>query len=857
MYSCCAMYGQTAWKKGFGGSNDDHGRAIATAADGRIAVIGTTSSDDADLEGLSKGFKDIVVIVYTPHGEIEWKRVYGGSDWDEGNSIAVTVDGSFFITGITASNDGDFEGLSKGGRDIFVMKIDTLGNVLWKRTIGGSGYGQENEEGRSIIATSDGGCVVTGVASSNDGDLEGMNLGWDDIVVVKLSSKGDVEWKKTYGGSNLEQGFAIVAARDGGYAVTGYSRSTDGDFEGISKGGDDMFVLKLDANGVKQWILTFGGSREEEGASICSTLDGGLVVVGRSRSNDGDFSRLNKGQEDIVVMKLDETGALQWKRTYGGLGPEGAKAVVSTTDGHLVVVGDVGSVDGDFIDLNKGWIDLFVMKLDASGNVRWKKTIGGSIDDVGHAVGSVADGRILVAGSFSSNDIDVAGMSKGEADIIVLSMSASGEIDQKQTFGGNGSDGGRSIVVTGDNEVLVVGHSSSNDGDFKGLGKGKEDLALVVLGNGSDVGSLRTYGGSGRESAASVTQTIDGGFVLVGVTDSKDGDFKKMNKGSSDIIVVKLSASKAVEWWKTYGGKEDDIAESVSSTPDGGFFVTGATSSTEGDFKGKGNTRSDIFVLNLDKNGKVVWKKTFGGSDGFSVGQDENGRCILATADGGCILTGFTSSNDGTFKDMKKGGSDIFVLKLDRQGGVQWTKVIGGSDRDEATSIAPTADGGYIITGYSASNDGDFTGEGKGDGDIIAIRLSAMGEIVWIKTIGGSASDGGSCVISVPDGGFVIAGSTESNNLDFHNMLQGARDIAVVKLDRDGLIQWKRTIGGTRRDTGRSISLMPDGGFALTGFTESNDGNFASMNKGDADIVVVYLDAQGALRSRPDNAATK
>ena len=222
-------------------------------------------------------------------------------------STISTPDGGYVLTGVTNSNDGDFKGMNKGERDIFVIKLDSRGDILWKKTFGGSGF----DEGTFITATPDGGYVLTGVTGSNDdGDFKEMNKGRQDVFVIKLDSRGDILWKKTFGGSGFDYGVSTISTPDGGYVLRGGTQSNDYDFKGMNKGEWDVFVIKLDSRGDILWKKVFGGSYGDGGRSITATPDGGYVLTGWTRSNDGDFKGMNKGEWDVFVIKLDSNGNL-------------------------------------------------------------------------------------------------------------------------------------------------------------------------------------------------------------------------------------------------------------------------------------------------------------------------------------------------------------------------------------------------------------------------------------------------------------------------------------------------------------------------------------------------------------------
>ncbi len=434
---------------------------------------------------MKKNLSLVVMMVWSCSvlfGQDTWVKVFGGSGYggsgdDSGESIITTPDGGYVLTGVTNSNDGDFKGMNKGGRDIFVIKLDSRGDVQWKKTIGSSEYDRSN----SITTAPDGGCVLTGLAASYDGDFNGINKGGADIFVIKLDSRGDVQWKKTFGGLFLDDGRSITTTPDGGFVLTGYTYANYGDFEGMNQGEWDIFVIKLDSRGSVEWKKTFGGTGGEEGNSITTSPDGGYVLTGVTSSNDGDFEGMNKGEKDIFVIKLNSRGDVEWKKAFGGTGGEEGYSITTSPDGGFVLTGSAYSNDGDFNGMNKGEWDIFIIKLESHGDVQWKKTIGGLRYEKGHSVTITLDDGYILTGGTQSNDGDFNGMNKGESDIFVIKLDSHGDVQWKKTFGGLWGDDGRSIATTPDGGFVLTGNTYPNDGDFKGMYKVDRDIFVIKL----------------------------------------------------------------------------------------------------------------------------------------------------------------------------------------------------------------------------------------------------------------------------------------------------------------------------------------------------------------------------------------
>jgi hypothetical protein len=263
----------------------------------------------------------------------------------------------------------------------------------------------------------------------------------------------------------------------------------------------------------------------------------------------------------------------------------------------------------------------------------------------------------------------------------------------------------------------------------------------------SAISFAKTYGGTNDDKAYSVKQTSDGGYIVAGSTAS-------FGAGSSDIFLIKTYANGNIQWAKTYGGTYRDSAFSLQQTSDGGYIVAGETSSF-------GAGYPDAFLIKTDADGNIIWAKTYGGTNWdftFSVRQ---------TSDGGYIVAGGTRS-------FGAGSWDIFLIKTDADGNVQWAKTYGGTSTDVATSVQQTSDGGYIVAA-------EILSFGAGSWDIFLIKTDANGNIQWAKTYGGTGADIPLSVQQTSDGGYIVAGFTDSFGA-------GERDIFLIKTDANGNI---------------------------------------------------------------------
>ncbi len=308
-------------------------------------------------------------------------------------------------------------------------------------------------------------------------------------------------------------------------------------------------------------------------------------------------------------------------------------------------------------------------------------------------------------------------------------------------------------------------------------------MAFVILTIGTDglfaqspdTAWTKTFGGSNSDGGYSVQQTLDGGYIITGYTDS-------YGAGGADVYLIKTDANGNQTWYKTFGGSNSDRGYSVQQTLDGGYIITGWTGSY-------GAGYDDVYFIKTDASGNQTWYKTFGGLD------YDGGYSVQQTLDGGYIITGYTDSYGA-------GTENVYLIKTDANGDSIWIKTFGGYRFDGGYSVQQTSDSGYIITGYIDA--GYFK--------VYLIKTDANGDTSWTKTFGGSSDDCGYSVQQTLDGGYIITGETGNYP---HN------DVYLIKTDANGDSVWTKTFGGDNDDEGRSVQQTSDGGYIITGYTGS------------------------------------
>jgi len=391
------------WQRTYGGSDDDKGVSSDKTNDGGLIIAGLSYSNDGDIT-FNNGLSDYWIVKLDDLGNLEWEKSYGGSLIDEATFVQQTNDRGFIVAGNTSSNNGNILGFH-GDIDYWLIKLDSLGDLEWQRALGGS----VNDEAKSIRQTNDGGYIVAGMSNSNDGDVTG-NQGDYDCWIVKIDSSGNIEWEKSFGGSSYDSANSIEQTNDGGYIVAGQTLSNDGDVS-TNNGSYDFWVLKLNNLGVIEWEKSFGGSSYDIPYSIQQVNDLGFIVGGVTESNDGDVLS-NNGYEDCWILKLTNTGVLEWQKTFGGSDEEKVKSIKQTNDGGYIVSATSKSNDGDLTS-NNGYIDFWIVKLDVLGGIEWQKSLGGSNSDEVFNVQIMDDDSYTLTGITTSNDGDILGNNGG------------------------------------------------------------------------------------------------------------------------------------------------------------------------------------------------------------------------------------------------------------------------------------------------------------------------------------------------------------------------------------------------------------------------------------------------------------
>ena len=829
--------GKLEWQKTFD-KEYDMANSIRQTADGGYIVAGLTYSLDSDSV-------DAYILKLNSKGEVQWQKTFGENKDDGANSIQQTTDGGYIVAGCTKS-------FGSGDYDVYILKIDSKG---WVDTIAPE---------VKIVSPNDGivlgGTIDINIDAKDNYDLEKVTLyidgkkvkeytsgpykySWDSskategthtITAEAVDRSGnvgtksmigmmnkikDISWQKTFGGLDNDVANSIQETADGGYIVAGW-------IEFVRSGKEDAYILKLNARGDVEWEKTFGEKYSKyETKSVQQTRDGGYLVAGWTYS-------FNSGGYDAYILKLNARGEVEWQKTFGGKYDDVANSLQQTTDGGYIVAGWTKSS-------GFGYEDAYILKLNARGELEWQKTFGGVDSDGAVSIQQATDGGYIVAGwtySFGS----------GKEDIYILKLNSKGEVDTippevKIISPRDGVELGGTIEINVDatddvelekvtlyidgnkikeytsgpykyswdsGKALEGAHTIIVEAVDRSGNIGRKSIATMIVDRIKDVSWQKTFHGEEDDVAESIQQTKDGGYIVAGWTESFRSEYDEdYDEEYKDVYILKLNAIGDVEWEKVLIGEYDDVAKSIQQTTDGGYIVAGWTNSF-------GSGGSDVHILNLNAKGDLEWHKTFGGE------YDDEANSIQQTTDGGYIVAGSTYS-------FGSGGKDVYILKLNARGEVEWQKTFGGKYDDGANSIQQTRDGGYIVAGWTDSF-------GSGEEDAYILKLNAKGGLEWQKTFGGDKWDEAKSIQQTRDGGYIVAGWTDS----FGSVL---KDVYILKLNAKGGLEWQKTFGGEYEVEANSIQQTTDGGYIVAGYAK------LYLASGEEGIYILKLNSKGLL----------
>lgn len=482
-------------------------------------------------------------------------------------------------------------------------------SIQWKANFGGT----NTDRVKSICKTSDGGYAAVGYTESSDFDVTGFH-GNRDIWVVKTDANGALLWSKAIGGGNVEEGNAIIEKSDGDLIIVGYTESLNQDFMTPAipnYGGKDLCVIRLNSDGTTDWIKKFGGTGDDVANAVADDLSGnGFMVAGYTNSNDNDVSgnHLSSGSStsttnDFWVLRFDNSGSIIWKNCYGGnndefgsSGDDYATTITSTSTGSYLVAGYSTSVNGDITNA-KGGRDIWAVKLNTSGTMVWQKSYGGTSWEEASCSAATPNGFAICGYTQSSNG-DVSGNHGfGSSDIWLITIDNNGTLLNQRCTGGTNAEVAFDMKITGGGDYIISGYEQSLQSGDCTSNYGGWDWWIVKLDAGLNFGWEKNIGGPLTELGAyGLALTNDGGYLLAGAaTNFFEGssDFH----GSEDYWFVKLGSATGIDY------TEDGTVKLFPQPAKEELFVTLETELSE--------ATAELISM----NGAVIKRMTFSGKE--------------------------------------------------------------------------------------------------------------------------------------------------------------------------------------------------------------------------------------------------
>ncbi len=861
---------QIVWQRSFGGTEEDISRVVIPTADGGYFIAGDSESDSSGNKWENVfGWNDYWVIKLNSAGVIEWQNNIDAGASDNLYAAVQTDDGGFLLAGNTASlPSGDKTEPSKGGVDLWIIKLNPEGSIVWQKVIGGS----LSDYMTDLVKTADGGFLIASRSSSNvSGDKTEASVGGSyDFWVLKINSIGNIVWQNTIGGSSTDYTSCIVETPDGGCIVGGYTSSgISGEKTEAAVGGPDYWIIRLNSTGSIVWQNTIGGTSEDQLEHIVALPGDEYVLGGFSSSHIGGDKTENASQEDVWIVKISGTGSIIWQNTITGNIVDYLYAFATTSDGGFILGASSNSDIGyDKTENHAVYSDYWIIKLNSSGAKVWDNNIGANQIDNITSINQAADGSFIIGGYTPSIiNYDKTTPNYGSYDYWIIKLEKEGAMHTYYPDVDGDGYGNLLAPVTGLTPPpgYILDNSDCNDANAMIFPESAEICNSMdddCDGTNDDGILFTTYYFDADADAfgnsllpTSACSGPPAGYTL------HNGDCNEanseINPGAPEVVNMLddncdglIETSSDFIWQNVIGGGSYDHLYSMDETPDGGYILGGYSNSDVGFDKSVSAHISthDYWVVKVNSDGIIEWDKT------IVSNANDYLTSVIACSDGGYLVSGNTDGDLGFDKSEENiGQNDLWILKLDHNGNIEWQNTIGGTWDDEVWKVEQTADGGFLVGANSISAlNGDKTEAKIGYTDLWFLKLNSTGNILWQNVVGGTGGDYGNDFVLLPDGSFVVAASSNSNigGDKTENAMGGVgNDLWIIKFNPAGSIVWQNTITGGSEDDCAGIDASSDGGFIVGATSHSN--NFGSdktepSNGGD-DFWILKLNSTGSI----------
>lgn len=546
---------------------------------------------------------EVVELIPVPHPNWvfkQWEQDVTGTS----NPLNVLMDSDKTITGVFVKRD-------------YPLSITIQGEGTVEESIIQNPSGREYPHGTlvSLVPVPKEGWVFSEWSGDASGTLVPLQFSVDKELQITATFVPKIS-TLVLGGSNDDVLAKVIKVSGGRYLIAGTTNSSDGIFEGLTKGGSDAFVIQLTSELSVEWVKVFGGSKDEYASSIIENNDGTYSVSGSFSSSDGDFANKLNGTTDVFHIKLSQSGDVIWMNSFGSSNTEVfSKSMIQSKQGaYILLATSDGTCCNNIQGGNSGGKDMMAMWISPSGNLLWTRNYGTYKDEEAIKVYETSNGTIIFLGTQQPNG------ALNQEDLYVVATDPNGSQFSSSVFSGSGVDVGYDVVELG-SQLVVLGSTTSRDGDFSNYGFGNYNMFMMKLSQfGSGLGGIRIFGGSEDDRGFSLIKSPNSNdLIVLGVSNSLDYDFDKKNIGGADLVLVKTDNNLNKKILKTYGGSHNEIglinslgslkqvipSVSLSIAPNGGLILGGTTESNDLIFEGLTFGKKDIFLIKTDDDGNL------------------------------------------------------------------------------------------------------------------------------------------------------------------------------------------------------------------------------------------------------------
>jgi len=697
--------GEKLWTKQIGTSTKDYGSRLVVDKNNNIFLLGQTFGD---LDGRTNyGGYDAFLMKFNSNGVKQWTQQFGTTEEDAVWGSDTDSSGNIYITGYT---EGGLDGnLNSGGMDLFLFKYNMNGTNSSVRILGSSYH----EMGKGVVTDSFDNIYV--VAETNGGMDGYLNSGGSDIFLIKYNSSFTKIWSLQMGTTNDDVAQAITIDSSNNVYITGY---TYGELDGnLNSGETDLFLLKFNSNGVKQWARQIGTSSFDVAEGLSVDSDNNILITGYTTG--GLKHNTNFGDRDIFLLKYNSEGVLQ----TGDISiidnqPPKISLVSSTNPDGKYKVGDNISIS---ISLNEK-----VLVINNEFERLWTRQFGTTRDDIAYSVATDSLGNVYMAGE-TRYGLD-GNTHAGNSDIFIAKFNSSGTKLWTKQMGSYHSDGANGVATDLSGNVYITGYTNQPSGtSVVGLDGNKayggNDTFLIKYDSDGAKQWTKQIGTSSSDQGMGVKTDSLGNIYVAGHTAGKLDN--NTNSGNEDIFLIKFNSEGIKQWTKMFGTSSSDNLYEIALDTSDNIYLAGFT------FGGMdGNSHlgeRDIFVVKYNSSGSKLWSRQTGTS------MEDNAYGISTDLSGNVILAGSTR---GAFEGYTSFGydEDLFVIKYSSNGTMMWTRQLGTTADDSARGVAIDSSGNIFVNGYTA---GEMDGNTKiGDSDIFIIKYNSAGKKLWSNQIG-------------------------------------------------------------------------------------------------------------------------